>query len=345
MNSNNTQKKINPLVTIVVPVYNVEKFLNQCIESIINQNYKNFEIILVDDGSTDNSGSICDEYADKYDYIFTYHKSNSGLGLTRNYGMERANGKYIMFVDSDDFLGENSLKKLVEPLKHKNYDTIIGGFTRINDTGKISLEKKYISAEFSNEEVKTNVMEKMLGNSPQKNDSIKMSVRNNLYSLELIKKNHIHFVSERKYISEDIVWDLDYFQYSKSVKIISSAEYYYRFNPNSLSHKYWPNKFELYVILYSYLLNKVKEERLSEEAVNRLRKQFFINVRSSIAQEKNNELFKGVKVIREICSNLVLKEAISKYPVDELNKKQRVFLRLIQKRKALMLLLIFKLGV
>jgi hypothetical protein len=249
-----------------------------------------------------------------------------------------------MFVDSDDFLGEKSLDKLVEPLKCKNYDTVIGGFTRINDTGKISLEKKYISAEFSNEEVKTNVMEKMLGNSPQKNDSIKMSVWNNLYSLELIKKNHIHFVSERKYISEDIVWDLDYFQYSKSVKIISSAEYYYRFNPNSLSHKYWPNKFELYVILYSYLLNKVKEERLSEEAVNRLRKQFFINVRSSIAQEKNNELFKGLHVIKSICNNSILQRAIQEYPVNELNEKQRIFLQFIQKKRAFVLLMSFKLG-
>ena len=252
-------EKNKPFVSIVVPVYNVEKFLNQCIDSIINQEYKNFEIILVDDGSTDNSGVICDKYAQKYDWIHVFHKKNSGLGLTRNYGIQHANGKYIMFVDSDDFLGATSLKKLVLPLNEKKYDTVIGGFTRVNDAGKISLRKEYNSTSFFNEKVKNEVMEKMLGNSPRKNDSIKMSVWNNLYSLKLIKQNHLRFVSERKYISEDIVWDLDYFQYSKSVKIISSAEYYYRFNPNSLSHKYWPNKFELYGIVYSYLLNKVKE--------------------------------------------------------------------------------------
>ena len=337
-------KKIKPFVSIVVPVYNVEKFLDQCINSIINQEYKNFEIILVDDGSTDNSGNICDDYAKKYKYIHSFHKTNSGLGLTRNYGIERANGKYVMFVDSDDFLGPKSLKKLIMPLSKEKFDTVIGGFTRINNNGEIGLKKTYKPNAFFGKEVKDKVMEKMLGNSPRKNDSIKMSVWNNLYSLDLIRKNNLRFISERKYISEDIVWDLDYFQYSESVKIVSSAEYYYRFNPDSLTHKYWPNKFELYVILYSYLLKKIKQENLSEDATNRLRKQFFINVRSSIAQEKNNKFFKGVNIVRDICNNPVLREAIQSYPVDELGMKQRAFLKLIQNQKAMILLLIFKLG-
>ena len=333
-----------PFISIVVPVYNVEKFLNQCINSIIEQEYRNFEVILVDDGSTDKSGIICDSYAEKYDYIRSFHKTNSGLGLTRNYGMKYAKGKYVMFVDSDDFLGPTCLQELVLPLDKEKYDTVLGGFTRINDAGKISLKKRYRSLSYFGEDIKTNVMEKMLGNAPKKNDSIKMSVWNNLYSLELIKKYQLTFVSERKYISEDIVWDLDYFQYSKAVKIISSSEYYYRFNPDSLSHKYWPNKFELYVILYSYLLNKISEKKLSKDAANRLRKQFFINVRSCIAQEKNNKFFEGLNIVRGICNNLVLKEAIQNYPVDELERKQRVFLKLIQKRNALALLLIFKSG-
>ncbi|QLL74727.1 glycosyltransferase family 2 protein [Lactobacillus crispatus] len=333
-----------PFVSIIVPVYNVEKFLNQCIDSIVNQEYKNFEVILVDDGSTDNSGIICDKYSKEYSYIHSFHKSNSGLGLTRNYGMKHANGKYIMFVDSDDFLGPACLENLIKPLSQEKFDTVIGGFIRIDDTGKISLKKNYKSKSFFGEEVKDNVMEKMLGNSPKKNDSIKMSVWNNLYSLELIKRNKLQFVSERKYISEDIVWDLDYFQYSKSVKIVSSNEYYYRFNPDSLSHKYLPNKFELYVVLYSYLLKKVKQDNLSEDSVNRLRKQFFINVRSSISQERNNKFYKGLSTIRKICNNSILEKAIQNYPIDKLDKKQRVFLKLIQNRMALILLLIFKLG-
>lgn len=344
MNNIVKMKEKTPFISIIVPVYNVEKFLEQCIDSIVNQKYKNFEVILIDDGSTDNSGIICDKYSEKYSYIRVFHKNNSGLGLTRNYGMEHASGEYVMFVDSDDFLGPMCLKKLIAPLIQGKYDTVIGGYTRINDTGEISLRKNYKPNSFLGKEVKDNVMEKMLGNSPKKNDSIKMSVWNNLYSLELIKRNKLHFVSERKYISEDIVWDLDYFQYSQSVKIVSSAEYYYRFNPDSLSHKYWPNKFELYVVLYSYLLKKVKQNNLSEDSINRLKKQFFINVRSSISQEKNNGFYKGLNIIRKICKNSMLKEAIQSYPIDKLDKKQRIFLRLIQKRMALILLLIFKLG-
>ena len=91
-------------ISVIVPVYNVEKYIKRCVDSILNQSYKNFELILIDDGSTDSSASICDEYAERYDNIKTIHKSNEGVSSARNFGLKQACGEYIAFIDSDDWI-------------------------------------------------------------------------------------------------------------------------------------------------------------------------------------------------------------------------------------------------
>lgn len=116
---------MNVLISVVVPVYNVKQYLEKCICSIMKQTYKNIEIILVDDGSTDGSGTICDEYAKKYDYILAVHKKNGGLADARNYGIEHCNGEYICFIDSDDFITENMIEVLYNNLINNNADVSI----------------------------------------------------------------------------------------------------------------------------------------------------------------------------------------------------------------------------
>lgn len=104
----------NPLVSVVVPVYNVASYLEQCLDSVVNQTYKNLEIILVDDGSTDGSGAICDRYAEKDSRIQVIHKENGGLSSARNVGLERITGEWALFVDSDDWIELNTLELLFE---------------------------------------------------------------------------------------------------------------------------------------------------------------------------------------------------------------------------------------
>lgn len=110
------------LISVIVPVYNVEKYLSSCIESIINQTYHNLEILLIDDGSTDNSGKICDEYAQKDERIHVVHQENKGQSCARNVGIKRASGRYIAFVDSDDRLHLKMYEKLISMMKEKNAD-------------------------------------------------------------------------------------------------------------------------------------------------------------------------------------------------------------------------------
>lgn len=107
---------MNPLISIIVPVYNVEKYLSRCVDSILQQTYKNIEVVLVDDGSTDNSGNICDLYGQKDDRIVVVHKKNGGLSSARNAGLDIAKGDYIGFIDSDDFISANMYELLVKEL-------------------------------------------------------------------------------------------------------------------------------------------------------------------------------------------------------------------------------------
>ncbi len=125
------------LISVVVPVYNVEKYIKKCIDSILSQSYKNLEIYLVDDGSTDNSGKICDEYALNHDNIFVIHKENGGLSDARNVAIDQCKGEYITFIDSDDSVKEDYIEYLHSLLKNYDCDISICDFDYINENGEL----------------------------------------------------------------------------------------------------------------------------------------------------------------------------------------------------------------
>lgn len=120
-------------LSIIIPVYNVEKYIDECLMSIVEQNVENIEVILINDGSTDNSGIICEEYCKKYRYITLYNQENQGLSMARNQGMSLASGKYILFLDSDDYLVKDTLKALVDFLAESEEDVIVGKYDRYNE--------------------------------------------------------------------------------------------------------------------------------------------------------------------------------------------------------------------
>ena len=127
------------LISIIVPIYNVEEYLPECIDSIIHQSYKNLEIILVDDGATDSCGSICDCYACEDNRIVVIHKVNGGLSDARNVGLDQAHGEYIAFVDSDDFIEEDMIKKLYDACRNQNADIAVCGRKQVWDNGSYNL--------------------------------------------------------------------------------------------------------------------------------------------------------------------------------------------------------------
>ena len=132
-------------LSIIIPIYNVERYLNKCIDSVINQNYDDYEVLLIDDGSIDYSGKICDRYSKEYSFIKTFHKSNSGLSDARNYGITRATGEYIIFVDGDDFLQENVLSKIAEYLKQNKCEIMITRLVESFENENIEKDKNILN--------------------------------------------------------------------------------------------------------------------------------------------------------------------------------------------------------
>lgn len=128
-------------LSIVVSIYNIEKYISKCIDSLLKQNSLEYEVILVDDGSTDGSGKICKEYAKKYEHIIKYYyKTNGGLSSARNYGLDRSKGQYVLFFDGDDYLDKDTLDKVIVEIENNKLDIIQFGYREVNESGHIILE-------------------------------------------------------------------------------------------------------------------------------------------------------------------------------------------------------------
>lgn len=331
------------LVSIIVPVYNVEKYLEQCINSLINQTYEEIEILLINDGSKDNSGKICDEYKKKDKRIKVFHKENEGLGLTRNFGIERAKGKYMVFVDSDDYLPTTAIETLMS--YSKEYDTVIGGYTKVTNEGKELFVEKYQKEEFTNENVLNKLLPRLLGSLPNIKDSIFTTVCAKLYSAKIINDHNIRFKSEREFQSEDLGFQFDYFRYSKYACVINANIYYYRYNPSSLTTIYKKNRFEETLKVYEYINKMIKLLELPESAYLRNKKMLFVQIRATLSQENKKTSKKSKKdrtnTIKRIINNELLQDAVNNYPINKLTFKQKIFVTIIKnKNYRLMQLLI-----
>ena len=337
------------LISIIVPVYNVEQYLEECIVSLVNQTYKNIEIIIINDGSTDLSGELCEKFAKYDERIKVIHKKNAGLGLARNTGLEYVNGKYVTFMDSDDFADSDLIEKLYTSIISNDADTCIGGFKRVNDDKNILYEEIYENTTYDRDGVVNNLLIRMLGSCPEKSDAIRMSVWNVLFSVEIIRNNNLKFCSERKFISEDLMFDIDYYLYSNKVNVINSNSYNYRVNSNSLTMKYRSDKFIKCKFMYNEVYDKIKKYSLGTKAVLRLQRQYFVNIRTCISQE-NTKISKlsyneAIKNINRICNDAQLQTIIKTYPKKKIGIKQRVFLGLIQLRMSRILYLTSIIGV
>ena len=217
----------NPLISIIVPVYNAEKYLSRCVGSILEQTFKDFELILVDDGSSDNSGALCDKYALKDKRIRVISKENGGVSSARNMGLDIAKGKYVTFIDSDDWVDKNYLKALLEPMEKYDVQLVVGSFeTRGSRCSVQGLESKLINFALLNEEERFIAYTKNLSGPCVK-----------LFLLEVINKNDLRFPINIHY-GEDSLFVKKYLRQCKSIYTIQDVIYFYnKFNEGSLTKK------------------------------------------------------------------------------------------------------------
>lgn len=318
-------------ISVVVPVYNVKHYLLKCVKSIEKQTYKNLEIILIDDGSTDGSGDICDSFVDSR--IKVIHKSNEGLGVSRNVGIKEATGKYILFVDSDDYIDRTMIENLYTDLINNKADTCIGGYKRILKNRIISNINPLAGKTFEYPYIVDEVLAKMMGKESGIDDHIEMSVWSVLFTLSTINQNNIQFPSEKKFISEDIIFDTEYYAKCNKIYMSDDIGYNYCDNSNSLTTRYNPDRFKLQIILFEELKKRTYKLNIYNSVDQRLYNNLIANTRYCIKlEQKFNPKNIALKNIKNICNNKVLQSAFKNY-LDNEPFKSRIVNKAIQKNQ------------
>lgn len=252
---------MKPWISVIVPVYNVEKYIDRCVKSLLGQKFKNLEIILVDDGSVDSSGAKCDDYAVKHNEIIkVVHKKNGGLASARNEGMKYADGEYIAFVDSDDWMEEETYDILYKRVKNSNPDIITYGYRKIKDNKIISEGRaKFEEGFYSRNEIQNLILPDSIAEEKafnQINLPVQLSACMCIYKSSFLKKNKIYFESERIVLNEDWLFNICCLCRADSFQVIHEKLYNYDTRDTSLSMSFKNDSYERKCNLYK----RYKEE-------------------------------------------------------------------------------------
>ncbi|MEA5158943.1 glycosyltransferase family 2 protein [Lactiplantibacillus plantarum] len=214
----------NELVSIIVPIYNVSSFLEKCVESILNQSYYNIEIILVDDGSTDGSEYMCDRYALNHSNVRVFHRPTLGPSAARNFGIDKSSGKYILFVDSDDWISKNLIEKSLKKMKSDNADITMFDFTPVR---KASVDFGFIKRSFPEHAIDGYKVLELLFSG-----AIRPYVWTSLYKKNIF--TNIRFPENRNY--EDLAIAYKLFAAANKVNFIHEKLYFYLQRDKSITH-------------------------------------------------------------------------------------------------------------
>lgn len=228
------RRQDNVLISIVIPVYNAERYITECVDSVCNQSCSYIEIILIDDGSKDASGKICDQYARNDSRVKVVHKTNGGVSSARNVGIETSIGEYVMFVDSDDSLEPNAVRLLFDIIcKKKDIDFIASAYYDIYSDGTKRI--KQIS------ENDTEILETELSSYFAKHYLLFTTPWAKLYKKKIISDNKLRFDETVKY-GEDMIFNMQYLKHTRHIMILSSPIYGYRLMASGSSQtKYFPH--------------------------------------------------------------------------------------------------------
>lgn len=272
-------KKNTPLISIVVPVYNVEEYLNKCLNSIVNQTYHNIEIILIDDGSKDNCGEICDEYASKDSRIVVVHKINEGIASARNMGIEIASGDYITFVDSDDWVDENICELLLESIKKYDVQAAMCSYVREYPNNSISKVIHPTDIVLNNRDIQRKLCG-LVGKELERPENLDCydPMWGKLYLTSAIKGIN---VTDVKLIgsAEDLLFNLEAFNNIENIAYINIPLYHYRKRESSsITTTYRPKLEKQWNVLYSKIDDIISLNGLGNDCIIALNNRIALNI-------------------------------------------------------------------
>lgn len=310
------------MVSVIVPVYQMEKYVERCIKSLLNQSYNNLEIILLDDGSTDNGLQICKQWEKKDKRIRVFDHSNQGVSYTRNQGIEKSTGEYLIFLDADDILHPDTIGSMVECIENERADVCICGYSVVSETdrkcfkpniqGNIDLNtfKEDYFWDFYNKYILHNIGTKM-------------------YRKSWILSNNIRF-KEKYAIYEDIIFCLEYLKNVRNIAVLDQDCYFYmKDNENSVTKSYRKEFLD-----NAFQLNEILAEMISKRT-----EEFYYNILKNIFIPYVNVYMKDKlkwdfikKITRKVCENRFVIESRDKISLHTIPADERIFYYIVWRK-------------
>jgi len=323
---------VNPKISIIVPIYNAEKHINKCVDSILNQTYKNFELLLINDGSPDNSGKICDDYALKDERLIVKHKQNNGVSSARNLGLKIATGEYILFVDSDDWIENRALEILANHMVTNNSDTVIFGVIK-----SLVSNKRVIRSEFNgyykNHEIN---ISGLLSDFAYYLNSVGMQPSwMYLFKASIISKHKLVF-NEEMVLYEDFNFNLRYLKHCNKISFIPDALYHYQI-PTSVNQLAKRNKknivFDINMVCKS-LLDLLQNDDVKEDVVNQIyaymMPMYTLCLKNIVIHKNSTNIRNKIKILKQLHEDDIFRLIMTEHGYHL--RFYKVFYELITKR-------------
>lgn len=335
-----------PFITVIVPVYNVAEYLDRCCRSIVNQTFKDFELILVDDGSSDGSASICDKWEMSDKRIRCIHKKNGGVSAARNDGIGLARGQYITFVDSDDWIEEDTYENAVRELKKEKVDILKFGYNEIYN-GKIvrtSLPLEQEKKVYRRTTIEETILKDTLQVKPLFSGRLEIvSACMQLFSRELLLQNNIQF---RKVLNEDPLFSFEAMAKARSYMTLQKPFYHYELRDGSATRCYIEEMYDRKVEMYKWYRKVAKKNELELMLQERLNLYYINGIYASL----NNEFRKisGQKFrvtylnCRQIMRHSKVKQKIKSTDCGKSSLKGNILLWIMKHEMAFLLIIMYK---
>ena len=308
---------MDELISVIIPVYKAERYVEKCIDSIINQSYQNLEIILVDDGSPDNCGRICDEYAKKDNRIIVIHKKNEGVAEARNSGLDKASGNCIAFIDADDWIEKEYFEEMFKQLKEQKADVVLCAYNRVTGSRIEKINEKGENISFNTQEYLINSLNPQTGFGVCHTKLIKSKC------LKDIKFNRdLH-------VGEDALFNIEISKNIQKAYIHRKVLYNYRINSDSVVKRFDENYAQKYLnamkSVEQYITCNYKEKKIIQNYYNFVAYHVMLVAVNYCYNPKNN-CNNRRKLLSEVCNNEVFKEGIEKSNYENISLTRKITL-------------------
>lgn len=319
-----------PILTVIIPVYKAEKYLDNCIQSVLNQSLRDLEIILVDDGSPDRCGEMCDEYARQDERICVIHKQNAGAGFARNDGLKLASGKYVTFVDSDDYIETSAYETVCRLADEHGLDTLRFTCNRFTEEGRF-LTANSLDGELRFYTERNEIDKLALHIFTSTSDAYRLggSACMAIYARSVIEANHVNYPIESKYdMGEDFIFNFRFYLHANRVGYFPRTYYHYRVNMDSQSRVVHLDRMERVEKFSRNLTVLIRQAGFSEQDTL-----YALDYYVGMSRTASQQVFLSAMSMRErrawfmkLVSTSYFREVVSRYPCARIPLKQRICL-------------------